>query len=196
MFIEDTAVVLDEIAIVARPGAASRRSEVGPVARTLERFRPLGRIEPPATLDGGDVLVHGRIVLVGRSARTDDLAAAQLAGCLAPWGYEVRQVTVTGCLHLKSAVTRIGDDLLLLNPEWIDPGSLPGVEHVAVDPAEPFGANALLVAGTLLAPASAPRTRERLERRGLRVRAVDNAELAKAEAGLTCCSLIVPRGRG
>lgn len=196
VFIEDTAVVLDELAIVARPGAASRRSEVEPVARALEPLRPLARIAPPATLDGGDVLVLGRIVLVGRSARTDDLAAAQLARHLAPWRYEVRQVTVTGCLHLKTAVTRVGDDLLLLNPEWIDPSSLPRMEHVAVDPTEPFGANALLVAGTVLVPASAPRTRERLERRGLGVRGVDNGELAKAEAGLTCCSLIVPRARG
>jgi dimethylargininase len=188
--------VLDEVAILARPGAASRRSEVEPVARALESLRPLGRIEPPATLDGGDVLVLDRMVLVGRSARTDDLAAAQLARHLAPWSYEVRQVTVTGCLHLKSAVTVVGDGLLLLNPEWIDPSSLPRMEHVAVDPAEPFGANALLVGGTVLVPASAPRTRERLQRRGLQVRGVDNAELAKAEAGLTCCSLMVPRARG
>jgi dimethylargininase len=195
VFIEDTAVVLDEIAILARPGAPSRRSEVEPVARALAPLRPLARIEPPATLDGGDVLVVGRLVLVGRSARTDDLAAAQLARHLAPWGYEVRQVAVTGCLHLKSAVTQVGDDVLLLNPEWIDPSALPRGDHIPVDPAEPFGANALRVADTVLAPASAPRTRERLERRGVRVRPVDNAELAKAEGGLTCCSLIVPATR-
>jgi dimethylargininase len=102
-------------------------------------------------------------------------------------------VTVAGCLHLKTAVTRVGDDLLLLNPEWIDHSSLPRMDYETVDPVEPYGANALSVAGTVLVPASAPRTRERLERRGLRVRAVDNSELAKAEAA-HCCSLMYERG--
>ena len=192
VFIEDTAVVFDEVAVVTRPGAASRRPEVEPVAQALEPLRPLARIEAPATLDGGDVLVLGRVVLVGRSGRTDAAAVAQLAGRLAPWGYEVRPVSVRGCLHLKSAVTRAGDDLLLCNPAWIDPATLPAVDRVAVHPDEPSAANALPIGGTLLLSASAPRTRERLERRGVRVRAVDNSELAKAEAGLTCCSLIVP----
>ena len=192
VFIEDTAVVFDEVAIVTRPGAASRRPEVEPVARALEPLRPLARIEAPATLDGGDVLVLGRVVLVGRSGRTDAAGVAQLARHLAPWGYEVRSVSVTGCLHLKSAVTRGGDDLLLYNPEWIDAAALPPADCVAVHPDEPSAANVLPVGDTLLLPSSAPRTRERLERRGLRVRAVDNSELAKAEGALTCCSLIVP----
>ena len=188
--------MLDEIAIVTRPGAVSRRPEVEPVARALAPFRRVVRIEPPATLDGGDVLVLDRVVLVGRSGRTDDRAAAQLARHLEPLGLEVRPATVTGCLHLKTGVTRAGAELLLLNPEWIDPASLPRMDQVRVDPAEPFGANALLVGGTLMVPASAPRTRERLERRGVRTLAVDISELAKAEAGLTCCSLIVPGSRG
>jgi dimethylargininase len=196
VFIEDTAVVFDEVAVIARPGAASRRPEIGEVARTLRAMRPLARIEAPATLDGGDVLVIERHVLVGRSARSNDAATDQLARLLEPLGYRVHQVPVTGCLHLKTAVTSPADGLLLLNPEWVDVHRLPGLELLPVDPAEPFAANALRLGGAVLVAATAPRTRERLERRGFPVRTVDMSELAKAEAGLTCCSLIVPRAAG
>ena len=191
VFIEDTAVVLAELAVIARPGAASRRAEVTEVERALAAERPLARIEPPGTLDGGDVLVVGRTVLVGRSGRTNDEGARQLRSRLEPLGYRVDQVPVTGCLHLKSAVTAPRDDLLLLNPEWIDVGALPPLERLEVHRAEPFAGNVLRVAETVLVDGRAPRTRERLERRGLRTETVDVSELAKAEAGITCCSIIV-----
>ena len=193
VFIEDTAVVLDEVAIMARPGAESRRGETGGVARALADYRPGGAIEAPATLDGGDVLVLGRTVLVGLSRRTDEKAAAQVARILAPWGYVVRTVTVTGCLHLKTAVTSPAEGILLLNPEWIEPSALPAWDLLPVDPAEPFAANVLRVEGRVLVASHAPRTRERLEGRGLPTSIVQLAELAKAEGGLTCCSLILAR---
>jgi dimethylargininase len=193
VFIEDTAVVLDELAVIARPGAPSRRAEVAEVEQALRGERPLARIEPPGTLDGGDVLLVGRTLLVGRSSRTNDEGARQLRALLEPLGYRVDQVAVGGCLHLKSAVTAPSDDLLLLNPEWVDADGLPPGERVEVDRSEPFAGNVLRVFDTVLVDARAPRTRERLEQRGIRTVTVDQSELAKAEGGLTCCSLIVPR---
>ena len=197
VFVEDTAVVLDEVAVVARPGAPSRRPEVDGVADRLARLRPLVRIEPPGTLDGGDVLVLGRRVFVGRSARTNDDAIAQLDRVLRPLGYDVQSVEVRGCLHLKSAVTAVGPASLLLSSDWIAPGPFGGLDLVEVDPAEPYAANVLWVGGAVLMPAAHQRTRRLLDALGLPVVAVDVSELAKAEGGVTCCSIIVAeRGDG
>ena len=120
VFVEDIAVVFDELAIITRPGAASRRVETAAVAGALARHRPLHVIEAPGTVDGGDVLVAGKQVFVGLSTRTNDHAAVQMARVLQPHGYKVREVVVHDCLHLKSAVTTLSDDLLLVNPAWID----------------------------------------------------------------------------
>ncbi len=191
VFVEDTAIVLDELAILARPGAASRRPEVATVAEALEAYRPLWRIEPPATLDGGDVLRVGRTLYVGQSGRTDAAAARQVEALVAPHGYRVVPIPVAGCLHLKSAVTQVGKRLLLCQTRWVDVAAFEGLECVEPDPAEPFAANVLRIAGEVIVAAAYPRTRERLERRGVRVRGVDVSEIAKAEGGLTCCSLIL-----
>jgi dimethylargininase len=129
-------------------------------------------------------------VFVGRSARTNSEGIAQLARILAPHGYRVAGVTVTGCLHLKSAVTLVGDNLLLVSPEWVSRQSFPGADFVDVHPDEPYGANALKIGGHVLYPSSFARTQERLERRGVIVCAVDVGELAKAEGAVTCCSLV------
>lgn len=198
VFVEDTAVVFDELAVITRPGADSRRPECRAVARSLAAHRSLSIIEEPATLDGGDVLVDAERVYVGRSSRTNDAALAQLAGILHPLGYRVIPVEFRGCLHLKSAVTRIGDGLLLLNPDWVEASVFAGARVVAVDPREPHAANALAVGGAVIHPLQYPLTRSRLEAEGLRVEPVDTTELTKAEAGVTCCSLLVrvgPRGR-
>ena len=195
VFVEDTAVVLDEVAVIARPGAASRRPETAAVAGALAPFRPLLRLEDPATLDGGDVLVLGRTLYVGLSSRTSAAAADQLGRLLSPYGYAVVPVSVAGCLHLKSAVTRAGEDLLLLNPAWVDPSAFPGRRTLEVDPAEPFAANVLAIGGQVVSPDSFPRTRRRLEAAGVRVRPVDMTELQKAEGAVTCCSLVF-RARG
>ena len=195
VFVEDTAVVVDELAVMTRPGAASRRGELPAVEAALARHRPLcrveGRIEAPGTLDGGDVLVAGRRVFVGRSERTNDAGVAQLRAHLAPHGYSVEAVAVRGCLHLKSAVTRVGPDLLLIQREWIDPEPLAGFELVDADPDEPFAANALRVGEVVVLPDAFPKTRRRLEARGINVAPVAVSEIAKAEGGVTCCSLLL-----
>ena len=145
VFVEDTAVVLDEFAVVTRPGATSRRAETESMADVLGRHRTLVEIPSPATLDGGDVLRIGRTLLVGVSGRTDPKGVEALARAVEPWGYETRAARVTGCLHLKSAVTEVADGVLLLNPDWVDRSELGDLEFIEVDPAEPFAANALRV---------------------------------------------------
>ncbi len=191
VFIEDTAVVVDELAVVTRPGAASRRPETAAVESALGALRPLARIAAPGTLDGGDVLVVGRRVFVGRTGRTNDAGIAQLRVLLAPFGYDVRGVDVTGCLHLKSAVTAVDDATVLLNPVWVGAEPFAGLRVVEVDAAEPMGANVMRVGGQLVHGASYPRTRARLTQLGFTVHAVDVSELAKAEGAVTCCSLLV-----
>jgi len=194
VFVEDTAIVLDEVAVVTRPGAASRRGEVRSVAEALAPHRDLVHVEPPGTLDGGDVLVVGRSVVVGLSSRTNDDGVRQLGAALAPHGYRLRWSAVVSCLHLKTAVTRVGPSAVLLNPAWVDARVLDAAERIEVDPAEPWAANALEIGGAVVYPAAFPRTRDRLLRRGLDVREVDVSELAKAEGGVTCCSLVFDAG--
>ena len=191
VFVEDAAVVLDEVAVVTRPGAASRRGEVPSVEAALAPLRELRRIAAPGTLDGGDVLRVGRRVWIGRSSRTDEQGSRQLCELLAPLGYDVRAVPFTGCLHLKTAVTAAADDLLVLNPQWVDPAIFSPMRHVAVHPEEPFAANVLRLGETILVPAGMPRTMERIRDTGVPVAALDMSELAKAEGGLTCCSLLL-----
>ncbi len=191
VFIEDVAVVFDEVAIVARPGAPSRRGEPAAVADLLAAYRPVRRIEPPGTLDGGDVLAMGRRVFVGASARTNVSGIEQLRQILAPHGCSVVDVPVAGCLHLKSAVTGIGDALLLMNGGWVPREPFADFDIVDVDPMEPSAANALRIRGRVIYPVSFPRTRRRIEARGLDVMAIDVSELQKAEGAVTCCSLIL-----
>ncbi|HSN70614.1 MAG TPA: arginine deiminase family protein [Steroidobacteraceae bacterium] len=191
VFVEDTVVAVDEIAVMTRPGAAERRRELASVARAIEVYRRLAAIESPATLDGGDVLRIGRHVYVGRSARTNDAGIAQLAQALAPFGYRVTPVEVTGCLHLKSAVTQVGPGTLLINDAWVDRQHFAGMTLISVDPDEPHAANALYVQSAVLHPASAVRTRARLHEAGIEVLPVDVSEIEKAEGGVTCCSVLL-----
>ena len=190
VFIEDTAVVFDEVAILTRPGAVSRRMETAAVADALRPHRPLFHVEAPGTVDGGDVLVVGRACFVGRSSRTNDAGIAQMRGVLAPYGYEVTTIEVRGCLHLKSAATAVGDDLLLMNSAWLPLAPFRALDRIDVHADEPSAANALRVGGWVIYPTSFPRTLERLERRGLLVLTVDASEVAKAEGAVTCCSLV------
>jgi dimethylargininase len=191
VFVEDIAIVFDEIAIITRPGAESRRRETAAVAETLGAYRPLRAIQHPGTVDGGDVLVAGRRVFVGRSSRTNEAAVRQMRQVLEPLGYTVTDTVVHFCLHLKSAVTALSDDVLLANREWIDPAVFEGFTLVEVDPSEPNAANALRLDDRIVYSSAFPRTAERITRRGLRVQAVDASEVAKAEGAVTCCSLIV-----
>jgi dimethylargininase len=192
VFVEDTAIVLDGIAVLARPGAASRRPEVDAMRDALRPLRTLAEIEPPGTLDGGDVLVLGPELVVGLSGRTSAVGAEQLARHVESLGCVVRMVPVRASLHLKSAVTRVGEETLLVNPQWIDPAAFRQWRLVECDPAEPFAANALWAGGAVIHAAEFPGTRARLERAGCRVIPVPARELAKAEGGVTCCSVLVP----
>jgi dimethylargininase len=191
VFVEDTAIVLDEVAVMTRPGAESRRPEVASAADALAPHRELLAISAPATLDGGDVLRLGRVLYVGVGARTNRYGAAQLADLVRPHGYLVRPVAIDACLHLKSAVTEAAPGVVLLNPSWVSCDHFADHDAIEVDPDEPFAANVLRIGETVLCAAAHGRTAARLARAGLTVLTVNVSELAKAEAGLTCCSLIV-----
>jgi dimethylargininase len=191
MFVEDPAVVVEQVAVMTRMGAASRRQEAESLARVLARFRPLQWLRAPATLEGGDVLRVGSTLFVGLSARTNQAGLEQLAGFLSPLGYCVRAVPVRGCLHLKSGCCAIGDRRILANREWIDTPAFDGFEIVDVPPEEPGAANVLTIGDTALLPSAYPRTAELLERLGWHVRQLDISELMKAEAGLTCSSILL-----
>jgi len=190
MFVEDPAIVLDELAIIMPLGTESRRPEAASLARALGKFRRLDYVTVPGAMEGGDILRIGRKLFAGLSSRTNAEGIRQLEAILKPQGYEVIPVRVTGCLHLKSAVTFIGRNTLLAKRGWIDAKPLAGFEWIDVAPEEPHAANALAVSGTVIFPASFPRTRARLEACGFQVTALDISELQKAESGLTCSSLL------
>jgi dimethylargininase len=189
-FVEDVAVVLDEVALLTRPGAESRRGEVAAIETALARYRPIETTPPPATLEGGDVLRVGRTLFVGRSARTNQAGIDRLAAVAEPLGYRVVPVAVTGCLHLKSAVTALDDERVLVNRAWLDPLPFRGLDLVDVARAEPGAANVLRVAGSVIAHPGFPRTLERIAALGYAVRPLDVSEFLKAEAALTCKSLL------
>lgn len=190
VFVEDVALVLPEVAVMTRPGAASRRGEGASVAAALQAWRSLLRIDAPGTLDGGDVLVVGGTVYVGHGARSNGDGIAQLRALLAGLGYQVVAVLTRDCLHLKSAVTQVADGVLLVQPAWVDTGFFAGYRVVEVDPEEEHAANALRIGGSVIHPACFPRTRRRLEDAGIDVVPVDISELQKAEGAVTCCSLV------
>jgi dimethylargininase len=190
VFVEDTAVVLDEVAVMARPALESRRREVESVAQALAEYRPLLFINEPGTLEGGDVVRVGRTLYVGVSWRTNQDGIEQLARLLSPWEYQVRAVAVNGCLHLKSACTYVGDGALLAHPAHVDTADFDGLQTIAVPEGEDGAANTVLIGETIVVPAAFPRTRALLEAEGLRTAAVDVSELAKAEAGVSCCCIL------
>lgn len=203
VFVEDTAVVVDEVAVMTRPGAPSRRPELPAVEAALLTLtavapdRPLRRLahmEAPGTLDGGDVLQVGHRLFVGRSERSNAAGLEQLRRHLEPHGYTVEGVGLHGCLHLKTAVSRVGPELLLVHRPWVDCGAFSDFELLDVAPEEPFAANAVLIeeaGGVVILPEAFPATRRRIEARGITVATVAADELAKAEGGVTCCSILL-----
>ena len=190
VFVEDVALVFDEVAVMTRPGAESRRAEGDSVAAVLAAFRPLLSIEAPGTLDGGDVLRIGRTVYVGEAARSNAEGIAQLRGILAQFRYDVRAVPTRDCLHLKSAVTQVAEDTLLVNQAWVDTAVFADYRLIEIDPAETHAANALRIGDGVLYPSCFPRTQQRLEAAGIVVTTVDVSELQKAEGATTCCSVV------
>jgi dimethylargininase len=190
VFVEDTVVMLDELAVLTRPGVESRRAEVRAVETEVERLRPIARVGPPATLEGGDVLRLGRTLYVGLSPRTNAEGAAALRRLAAPHGYEVLTVELRDCLHLKTGCSGLDEGTVLVNPDWVDAAVFRGREVVAVDASEPWAANVLCVGGPVCVSSAFPRTAEMLAARGYDVRAVEVSEFAKAEGGMTCMSLL------
>jgi dimethylargininase len=191
VFVEDTAVVVPEVAVVTRPGVDSRRGETPSVAAALTAHVQVRQLAAPACLEGGDVLRIGRTLYVGISGRSNPQGVAQLTAALAPFGYAVQAVAMSGCLHLKSACSFIPPDRLLVNPAWVDPAAFGAPVQIAVDESEPYAANTLTVGGTTLVSAAYPLTRGRLEAAGVATRVLDVSELHKAEAALTCMSLLL-----
>lgn len=191
VFVEDLAVVLDDLAILTRPGAASRRPELESVETALQRHRSIMRIASPGTLEGGDVLRLGHSIYVGLSGRTNAEGVRQFQSLVAPHGCRVEAVPVRGCLHLKSAVTELAPGLLLVNPEWVDPAMFGGHRAVTVARDEPHAANALCIGSRVIFPAAFPGTLAVIEGQGIAVRVVDVSEIQKAEGGVTCCCLLL-----
>jgi dimethylargininase len=189
VFIEDTAVVLDEVAVLACMGAASRRLETAGIATVLREYREVVPLEQ-GTLEGGDVLAIGRTLLVGRSCRTSSEGIESLARIASRLGYQVIDVPVERCLHLKTACTAVPDGRLLVNPQWLDIRHVRSLGFHWIDAGEPWGANVLCVGETVVLPAAHERTAALLENAGYQVVQVDISELAKAEGGVTCLSLV------
>ena len=192
VFVEDTAVILPEVAVVTRPGAAARRGETDTVGTALAPHRAVVSISAPGSLEGGDVVPIGRTLHVGAAARSNAAGAAQLAAALEPLGYRVESVAFGGCLHLKSACTFIPPDVVLVNPAWVDARAFAARVVIEVAPGESYGANTLTIGTTTLVSGAFPRTRRRLEQAGITTLALDISELQKAEAALTCMSLLLP----
>jgi dimethylargininase len=190
VFVEDVAVVVDEIAVATLPGAPSRVGEIPAVAAALEPFRPVARMAGPGTLDGGDVLRIHRTLYVGRSSRTNDAGIEQLAALVGPHGYAVRPVRLADCLHLKSACTYLGDDVVIANPRWVDVRRFEDYHVLEVAETEPRAANTLRVGETLVMADAFPETRARIAQRGFALRTVPLSELQKAEAGGSCMSIV------
>ena len=190
MFVEDPILVLDEVAVPTRMGAESRRTEGESLAAAVAPFRPLRCLREPATLEGGDVMRIGRDLFVGLSSRTNKAGIAQLEAVVEEFGYRVHSVEVRGCLHLKSACCSLGDGKILANPEWLDADALQSFEIVPVPADEPGAANVLRIGNTVLMPSCFPHTEAMLRAGGLKVRTVDISELIKAEAAVTCSSVV------
>ncbi|MEM8995158.1 MAG: arginine deiminase family protein [Acidobacteriota bacterium] len=196
VFVEDTAVVLDEVAILTPMGVASRAPETELIASALASHRRLVRIDAPAKLEGGDVLRVGRRLFVGQGTRTDAAGLLALAAAVEPLGYEVTGVEVTGCLHLKTGCTALDGETLLIHSDWVDPTPFADFRRLEVPRTEPFAANTLDVGDAVALPSSFPATRALLEAEGYRVETVDISEFQKAEAGLTCMGLCFGAGDG
>src|SRR5258708_7343137 len=189
MFVEDPAIVLDEVAIICPLGTETRRKEAPSLAAALEPFRKLAYVKLPGMLEGGDVLRVGKKIFVGQTERSNPEGIRQLAVIAEHHGYDLTAVPVTGCLHLKSAVTYLGRNTLLVNRAWFQWKRFEGFDWVDVDPAEPHAGNALAIGASIVFPASYPKTRARIEAKGFRVELLAISELRKAEFGVTGSSL-------
>lgn len=191
VFVEDTVLLFDELAVMTRPGALSRRAEVPSIESTFRNYREIiARITEPGTLDGGDVLRIGQRVFVGLSQRSNQAAIDQLSASLTPFGYQVIAVPMQDCLHLKSSVTALSDDTVLINPDWVDTSYFNDYRQIKVAITEPHAANVVRINTAILMPSNFPETQALIEAAGFTVHTVDVSELQKAEGAVTCCSVL------
>ena len=187
-FVEDTAIVLPDIAIITNPGAESRRGETESMADVLSEYRDLAFIEFPATIDGGDVLTVGKTCFVGISSRTNRQGFETFSALVRPLGYIATAVETKDSLHLKTAITAVSDDTLLVNPQWLDTADFTGFR--ILESCETFGANVLRVGDHIVVHEGFTQTNEMLRNEGFDLKSVNISEFLKAEAGLTCLSII------
>jgi dimethylargininase len=190
VFVEDTALVLDELAVMLSPGAESRRREPAGIEPEVAKYRPIARIKLPATIDGGDIVVSRRELYVGRSPRTNDEGISALRATLAPYGYSVSAVAVHGCLHLKTACSALPDGHFLVNASWIDTSAFDATRLVQVPDDEPWAGDVLVIGDQIIVSDAFPATIDLLRGLGWRVIPVSVSEFAKAEGGVTCLSLV------
>lgn len=190
VFVEDTAIVLDELGVMMSMGAESRRGEPAGIERELRKYRPIEHVRLPAAIDGGDVVRCGRALYVGESARTNAAGVVALREIIGPRSYTVTGVPVRKCLHLKSACSALPDGSFLVNTDWIDGSPLPQDRLVPVPDTEPWSADVLVIGETIIVSDAFPKTAELLRARGWTVLPVCVSEFAKAEGGVTCMSLV------
>ncbi len=188
-FIEDTAVVTADVAVITNPGAASRQGEQHTVARAMAAHLPLAHIESPGTLDGGDVLMIGTHFLIGVSDRTNEEGARQLGAILESHGNTWQVVPVAAGLHFKSSVNLVGPNTLLVTETFVGREELEDFEKIIVPPDEEYAANTLLIDGRLVLPAGYPKTRKMLEALSQPITELDTSEFRRMDGGLTCLSL-------
>lgn len=191
VFVEDTAFILPEVAVITRPGADSRKPETESILKVLSSYKKLVHVNAPGTVDGGDVLVLGKNIYIGLSLRSNPEAIEQIQSLLKEYGYTVTGVEMHDCLHLKTALTKVDDQTVLINPAWVDVSHFKAFHWIEVDASEPFAANCLPINGQIIYPTSFPKTTKKLEAHGYKVFPVQVDELAKAEGAVTCCSLIL-----
>lgn len=195
VFVEDAAIVFDELSILTRIGNETRRAEHDGVVDYLPKDRPLHRIDTPGTIDGGDVVRVDKTLYVGISRRTNTAATEQLRQLLFPHGYTVLDVPIAGCLHLKTGCSYLGGNTLLINGDWIPRSAFPEFDFIEIPREEPFAANVLKIGNTLVCASSAPKTNQLLRSNGFDIAEIDISEYQKAEAGVTCMSIVFTHQR-
>ena len=191
VFVEDPIIVLDEIAILTSMGVGSRRKEREAMKSFFKDYRVIKRIELPARIERGDVLKIGKTLYVGDSARTNIEGIETLSSIVQPFGYQVIPVKVTGCLHLKTGVTALDDETVIINPEWVDEGAFQNFNKIYLPKEEPFGANVLRIGEVVCMNEAFPKTLSIVKHLGYPVQSVNISEFVKAEAGLTCMSVLM-----
>ena len=190
VFVEDTALVLDELAIMMSPGAESRRGEPAGIEPALRQFREVKRIARPATIDGGDIVVAGKTIYIGESSRTNEAGVRAMRDILGPFGYTIVCVPVHGCLHLKSACSALPNGQFLVNSDWIDTSPLPAGTLVEVPEHEQGSGDVLVIGQQIIVSDAFPATIQCLSDLGFECVPVSLSEFAKAEGGVTCLSLV------